>query len=183
MVQPETGCRFNGQQTRWEMALRVVSILVCIGLFCLGFTLLRLPFQYPGNFNTGQWLSNFAQGLAIMVLVTAALIDNVYATPCVRNNFGFFSHLCGRGTFYILMGLYSLPTMSMLKTLSEETQGDESTHDAVSSGLALFGVISAFIVGVAHIVMMVRQQGSSEKGSEAGLKASPQTVGSGSGSV
>merc|ERR1719183_264201 len=104
---------------RYDLCLRVTACVVSVCLFIFGFIMAKLPFEYSDHYNTGQQLSSVSQGLAIMVFTVAACVDNVYALRCVHDNFGFLSHLCGRGLFYLLIGFYALPLHSMLDDLSE----------------------------------------------------------------
>mmetsp|Transcript_107487 Transcript_107487/g.190432 ORF Transcript_107487/g.190432 Transcript_107487/m.190432 type:complete len:188 (+) Transcript_107487:35-598(+) len=179
----DLGCRCNNPTAdRHEVALRCTGAAVCIGLFCMGFIMFKVPFEYADHFNTGQWLSAVAQGIATMLFTLAAGIDNIYGTLCIKGNFGFLSHLCGRGVFFVLMGLYSLPTLGMLNSLSESKNEDGNpSSDGAMSSLALFGVIMSFLVGILHFVLLFCRW-RADQGDTKGLTASagsppPQSMG------
>jgi len=176
------GCRCTiPTSDRFEVALRFAGALGCVGLFLLGLVLFQLPFEYSNSFSAGTGASCAAQGIGIMVISAAAFVDNIYGTVCIQRNFGFLTHFCGRGLFFMLMGLYAAPTISVLKQLGEQdnTSGTQAT-------LALVGVIFSLLLGTAHLVLLCYRllDGSEKKELNAsGSVVPPSSLGGGGASA
>mmetsp|Transcript_17309 Transcript_17309/g.54737 ORF Transcript_17309/g.54737 Transcript_17309/m.54737 type:complete len:178 (-) Transcript_17309:39-572(-) len=174
-MQGENGCRWSDPALdAWGRCLHVFGAAVCACLFCLGFLMFKLPFDYGDQYSTGQWLSCVAQGVAIMLITVAAFVDSIYSTECIGRNFGFLSHTCGRTGFYLLMGLYALPVMETLNNVSEH-----HGEDGYAASFALAGVILTFFAGILHGAVLLRQRFSGDAKYVPEERAMPQRVGAG----
>ncbi|CAE8591551.1 unnamed protein product, partial [Polarella glacialis] len=120
--------------------------------------MLKLPFENAQAYNAGQWLGSMSQGLCIMFFSLISFVENIYSSRVMNRNFGFLTHMLGRGMFYLLMGIYSIPVVEILNEISK---ADNS--QGVAAGIALAGVILAFFASVLHCVVFVRQYQSPEK--------------------
>eukprot|EP00930_Biecheleria_cincta_P089074 TRINITY_DN78332_c0_g1_i1.p1 TRINITY_DN78332_c0_g1~~TRINITY_DN78332_c0_g1_i1.p1 ORF type:complete len:182 (+),score=18.30 TRINITY_DN78332_c0_g1_i1:30-548(+) len=144
----ESGCRCDGKTDRLTLGMHLLGSFASIGLFCMGFLMAKMPFQYPDHYNTGQWLGSVSQGVAIMMFSSLSCLEAVYKTRCVKHNFGFLTHLCGKALYYCLMAFYAIPVYEGLQALSK---GDGV--DGVTAGIAMFGVVVAFLASLVHCIV------------------------------
>merc|ERR1712008_476941 len=134
------------------LLLLLAGAVVCALLFCLGFLMVKLPFEYSDSYSTGQSLSWVSQGLAIVMITAAAFVDSIYVVMCIRNNFGFLGTVYGRATFYLLMGLYAIPIAEILSDMTHQHNAD-----GWSATFAVAGVVLTFIVGLLHCAFCVQE--------------------------
>jgi len=127
--------------------------LVSVFLLTLGVLLIKLPFTHPGDYDAGQWLSCIAQGIAICAFSSASFLENVTSFQCIASNCGFLTTIVGRGVYYILIGLFSMPIWEQLRAVSES-----SGSEAWAAGIALTGVILSIFVGILHLCLWWRMR-------------------------